>query len=376
MTAYGLMDVTLESILHTDEWTDDTVETVRRALADQPELARQVWLWVQVSDRAGCRLDAIMPPLDDLMALAMDRSGRRLDADMHLRLGQCRTSFGSACASHPALNAIVDRMAEDVAAFDIAWSRSRKAQPATVRSWYGRVAASVPRMAAAAVAVVALLVVGYLVLQDTSQVLTAPVDGVRMVALEDGSQVRLVEGASLWTSRSNPRDVSLEGRAFFDVAPRADAPFSVRSGDVITTVVGTTFGLEALPDETRISVVTGSVRVEAAGQDVWLDAGLATRVPNGGVPETPYPFEAMAEMDWTGLFIFRNTPIDSVAATLSRSFNVRIEVDKPLSGRDLTGTFDREQGLDEILGVVAAAVGAELDVEERGTRYRLLATRP
>ncbi len=372
MTAYGLMEVTLESILHTDDWTDDTVQAVRRALADQPELARQVWLWVQVSDRAGCRLDAIMPPLDDLMALAMDRSGRRLDADMHVRLEQCRTSFGSACAAHPALNAIVDRMADDVAAFDIAWSRSRKPLPAQ-RPWYGRMNMATARVAAAVLALVALLVV---FLQEPSEVLISAEDGIRVVALEDGSEVRLVDGASLWTSPRNPRDVRLEGRAFFDVASLPDAPFTVRSGDVKTTVVGTTFGLEALPDETRISVVTGRVRVEAAGQDVWLDAGLATRVANGSVPETPYPFEAMADMDWTGLFIFRNTPIDSVAATLSRSFDVRIEVDKPLSGRDLTGTFDREQGLDEILGVVAAAVGAELDVEEPGSRYRLLATQP
>lgn len=372
MTAYGLMDVTLECILHTDDWTDDTVQAVRNALADQPDLARQVWLWVQVSDRAGCRLDAVMPPLDDLMALAMDRSGRRLDPDMHVRVEQCRSAFGSACTAHPALHAIVDRMAEDVTAFDVAWSRSRKPVPVQ-RPWYARMPTSTARVAAAVLALVAVLVV---FLQDPSEVLMTAEDGIRIVALEDGSVVRLADGASLWTSPRNPRAVRLEGRAFFDVTPRAEAPFSIRSGDVTTTVAGTSFGLEALPAETRISVVSGRVRVEAAGQEVWLDAGLATRVANGGAPEVPHPFEPMVEMDWTGLFIFRNTPIDSVAATLSRSFDVRIEVDKPLSGRDLTGTFDREQGLDEILGVVAAAVGAELTVEEPGTRYRLLATRP
>lgn len=369
------MNVSLDSILHTDEWTDVTVQTVRRALADNPDLARQVWLWVQVSDHAGCRLDANMPPVDDLVALAMDRSGRRLDPDMQIRLDQCRSSFGSACAMHPSLNAIVDRMAEDIAAFDVVWNRSLKSKPLQ-KPWYGRLTASVPRMAAAVVAVTALLLVVYLVQQDGTQIRTASDPGVRLVALEDGSRVRLVDGATLWVTPREPRNVRLEGRAFFDVTPNADAPFSIKTGDVVTTVVGTSFGLEALPAETRVSVVTGKVRVEASGQGVWLDAGMFTRVPSGGVPDAPRPFEAKMIMDWTGLFIFRNTPIDSVAATLSRSFQVRIEVESLLSGRDLTGTFDREQGLDEILGVVAAAVGAQLEVQEPGTRYRLAATEP
>jgi ferric-dicitrate binding protein FerR (iron transport regulator) len=370
MTAYGVMDVTLETILHTDEWSDDAVRTVRRALAERPDLARQVWLWVQLSERAGARLDAAMPPVEDLLVLAMDRSGRALDPDMQSRLEQCRSSFGATCASHPALNAIVDRLAEDVAAFDIAWNRSGRAQPVR-RPRYGRMLTTMTRAAAAVVALVALLGVIYLILQDPAQRVVASEDGIRIVALEDGSRVRLVDGAALWTTPRNPREVRLEGRAFFEVAPDPDAPFSVRTGHTTTTVIGTSFGVEALPGETRVSVVSGRVNVRAAGQSVILDAGLATRVPEGGVPETPRTFENLSGMDWTGLFIFRNTPIDSVAATLGRSFGVQIHVDDPLSGRDLTGTFDREQGLDEILGVVAAAVGAELDVEEPGVRYRL-----
>lgn len=353
VTAIDAMNVTLDSIIHAESWDDASVEAVHRAMAADPELAARVWAWVQLCDHAGRNVDAAMPPLDDLIARAMDPT--------------CSSpAYASACAMHPSLERVVDRLADDITAFDSAWNRSIK-QPATLRR------VRFVQWAAAAV-VVAAVALSVLLLDAPDSIRFASTSGgSEVVELQDGSSVRLVDGAELIVNPAFPRQVQLTGRAWFDVSPREDDPFSVTTDHAITTVAGTTFGVEALLESTVVSVVSGNVLVQAAGKTVPLNAGWYSRVVAGAEPSTPEVLSNLSDLAWTGLFIFRDTPIDSVAAILGQDFKVRIEVDRSLSTQSLTGTFDRDQGLEEILGVVVAALGAELQTIEADIHYRMRA---
>src|SRR5690606_4264732 len=63
------------------------------------------------------------------------------------------------------------------------------------------------------------------------------------IRLGDGTQVRLNSGSSLKYPESfigDKREVELTGEAFFEVSPDS-RPFVIRSGEVMTTVLGTSF---------------------------------------------------------------------------------------------------------------------------------------
>src|SRR5690606_4257495 len=59
------------------------------------------------------------------------------------------------------------------------------------------------------------------------------------------------------------RDIQLTGEAFLDVARDEARPFVVRSANLVTTVLGTSFNVRAYPeDETvTVTVATGTVRI-------------------------------------------------------------------------------------------------------------------
>ena len=90
------------------------------------------------------------------------------------------------------------------------------------------------------------------------------------LVLADGTQIRLNAESSLSYPEKfegNTREVVLEGEAFFDVARDESRPFIIKSGDLVTTVLGTTFNVKAFPNEQMaVTVVSGKVAVQANNQ--------------------------------------------------------------------------------------------------------------
>lgn len=84
-----------------------------------------------------------------------------------------------------------------------------------------------------------------------------------LVILNSGSQLRYKENFS------SPREVWLEGEAFFDVVEDAENPFLVHTGDIDIKVKGTSFGVNTLDENQTISLATGKINVLLkATQDV------------------------------------------------------------------------------------------------------------
>ncbi|MEO1254993.1 MAG: FecR domain-containing protein, partial [Bacteroidota bacterium] len=92
------------------------------------------------------------------------------------------------------------------------------------------------------------------------------------ITLSDGSIVRLNAESSITFPESfaqlETRDIQLIGEAFFDVARNESKPFKIKSGELLTTVLGTSFNINAYPEKESIAVTvaTGKVRVEASDQ--------------------------------------------------------------------------------------------------------------
>jgi ferric-dicitrate binding protein FerR (iron transport regulator) len=168
------------------------------------------------------------------------------------------------------------------------------------------------------------------------------------------------------------RDAMLEtGRAFFDVTP-APEPFVVETPTARTTVRGTSFGVEVQADETRVVLASGRVEVASRAtpdRSVALQPGQSSRVVQDAAPTAPESVDVAEALAWTQLFIFRDTPVERIADRLADHYETSIDVNADLRDQAVTGTFEHEQPLADILSAIATTLGAQVVSTEDG--YRL-----
>lgn len=91
-------------------------------------------------------------------------------------------------------------------------------------------------------------------------------EGIKKVILPDSSIVWLKKNSHLsypGTFGKSTREVILSGEAFFEIAHHKRWPFRIKSGNYITTVLGTSFNLKTgnKNEDYSISVLTGKVEV-------------------------------------------------------------------------------------------------------------------
>ncbi|MBJ7532722.1 FecR family protein [Rhodomicrobium vannielii ATCC 17100] len=179
---------------------------------------------------------------------------------------------------------------------------------------------------------------------------------VRMVALEDGTQVDLNTDTAISVSFSEKarRVTVLRGEAFFDVAKNPARPFTVEGGTISAVAVGTRYSVHSATGGFHgdIQVEEGRVDVRTGSERVTVDAGHeATLNAEGKV--TVRPADVGSTTAWrTGKLVFSNRPLRDVLATLERYRKGRIFIlDEAAAGSRVSGIFDltdTEEALREI----------------------------
>ncbi|NUN99242.1 MAG: FecR domain-containing protein [Saprospiraceae bacterium] len=152
------------------------------------------------------------------------------------------------------------------------------------------------------------------------------------VTLPDGSIVWMNELSRIAYSRDfEKREVSLEGEAFFDVRKANGKTFIIRSGEALTTVLGTSFNVRAYPEEggVEVTVKTGKVELkaaEASEQRLLLapgDAGVFQKREKQVIKIDQRGNNSDA---WkTRSLKFDDVPVANVVRVLERYFEVEIE---------------------------------------------------
>lgn len=379
MAGMTLTDNTIRLLLDDGPWTDERMADLVREAGSDDAARHLVARWHSVRHTFSRRVQDLIPDPSDLVLMGLDRANRGLllSEPERQRLDAVRDRLGEAESVIPAVSDILASVARDAEDFDASWHRTfsqrsfRRDRPASRPVPLRRV---VSRFAMAA-SVVAFAAVSVLLLnRDSDRVsLTADI-GVRMVTLDDGSTARLLGGATLsWSGGDFDRRVTLDGRAYFSVRP-ADLPFSVLTPSATVTVLGTSFGVDSGMDETEVVLVSGRVAVAAVDDPddlVVLEPGERTRVARGHGPTEPERIDEQASLEWTHLLFFRSTPLSDVAERLETAFGVRVTIDPSLASELVTGTFERDRAVDEILDIVATAVGARVDTAADGTVHLL-----
>lgn len=92
-------------------------------------------------------------------------------------------------------------------------------------------------------------------------------------SLSDGSLISLNNHSSLSFKNGKVREVTLTGEAFFAVKHDASHPFRIKVNDIMINVLGTSFNVKSIGNQTEIMVRSGIVGVSGKNQSLRLQAG-------------------------------------------------------------------------------------------------------
>jgi transmembrane sensor len=267
---------------------------------------------------------------------------------------------------------------------DAAWAKfsarvqgaSRRRLP-TARPWYATTAA---RIAAALLLTVGTYTTWQVVMsprehQTAMRELATP-NGQRATAiLSDGSRIILNAGSQLRYPADfgrAPRDVYLEGEAYFEVSHDAARPFRVHARGGVVHDLGTRFTVRAYPEPPRVDVVVAEGKVSlrrdqaTATDSVVLEPGQLGRLAESGPPAVVTGVDVDAQIAWTrGSLVLEGLTLEEALPQLERWFDVEIRVaDHSLASRRIYVRF-RDETLTQVLDALSLALSARYERSSR-----------
>jgi transmembrane sensor len=195
------------------------------------------------------------------------------------------------------------------------------------------------------------------------QVITAP-GKVKTILLPDSSRIHLFPNSKLSVPENygvSDRTVLLEGKAFFDIHADPQKQFRVQADQLITTVLGTSFEINAFPSATQMTVMVATGKVSIAYQDRLLgelspNKKLSYHLHTATI--TTAAVDATTACNWiNGQLIFRQTPLPEACDRLSEWFHVNIIIDNPARMKEQVTVGFRGESLEKILSILSQTTG-------------------
>ena len=205
--------------------------------------------------------------------------------------------------------------------------------------------------------------------------------GLSQIELSDGTKVTLNRDTKInYPDKfgDDVREVSIEGEAFFEVTPNPSKPFIIHAGEATIKVLGTSFAVNAYPENDMVEVVveTGKVKFSKlqsnlkTTHEVILDPGEKGTYMNASKELSKCRNSDPNFLAWkTHKLNFSETSLKEVIKQLNKVYRVQIETGSPdLDNLLLNAHFEKES-LDFILEVIATTHG--LKVEKKDGHYVL-----
>ncbi len=205
----------------------------------------------------------------------------------------------------------------------------------------------------------------------------------RTTVLPDGSKVILNARSSITYDsgfRENKREIVLVGEAFFEVAKDSLRPFTVHSGNLSTTALGTSFNIYYRPDRdiTEVSLATGVVQVVA--KDKIRDVKATKLQPgerlNYHIQEASFRtdhFDTLETLAWKeGILYFKKAGIEQVIQKLEDWYGVKIAIEgntDSVKKEDwtYTGMF-KNQNLENVLTGISYVKGFSFEMNGKNIK--------
>jgi transmembrane sensor len=202
---------------------------------------------------------------------------------------------------------------------------------------------------------------------------SSPKGNKKMINLPDGSSVILNSDSKLtYTSDFiNNRNVILEGEGFFDVVKDESHPFTVVTGNISTTALGTSFNIRAYDAAPviQVSLATGKVKVENTKDKNLIEINPGEAVDFSTQRQTLHKkrIDILKVLHWKeGILHFDKVPFHQVIMELERWYGVEISLSgsKKVLDYKCTGTFKKHEYLSNVLKVLSYSLDFEYEINE------------
>ena len=180
------------------------------------------------------------------------------------------------------------------------------------------------------------------------------------ITLPDGSTAKLNSESTIAYPKvfdEDVREVTITGEVFFDITTNEDWPFIVRSKDVWTKVLGTSFNVSSYPDEQyiRVALVEGKVEVSAKDKAaVSLTPSKMALIHEDEENIIVKDFDIKKETAWKdNIIYFDGATFDEMQRRLERWYNVEFIYNVKPEFEEYEGDFTNES-LNEVLEGLSA----------------------
>jgi len=208
-----------------------------------------------------------------------------------------------------------------------------------------------------------------------------PLGQMSRVVLPDGTSVHLNSGTKLiYSSEYNlgKREVKLEGEAYFDVTTDKAHPFIVKTNALDLKVYGTSFNIQAYPEEKEINttLVEGSLGINGKKGDelTRLVPGENASFNKGTQKIEVRKVNTNVYTSWkNGSVTFRNEKLKDIARKIERWYNVEIVIRNPHLGDEIyQGTILKNKPVDQILAVFALTSSLKYKIVPRSNERTII----
>jgi transmembrane sensor len=208
-------------------------------------------------------------------------------------------------------------------------------------------------------------------------------------ATTERKQFQLADGTKVWLSPNSKlsypnkfddseRRVTLDGEAFFEVTHDAKHPFIIKSGELSTTVLGTSFNVTAYTKQRTINVtlVTGKVAVALNGNNntrrdtIVANQRLIIDKTTLSITKVNYPDAAAFLNKRLGLYDYKGAALQEVTKDLENQYNAHIRLDPNLYGRTFYGNLNMTDPLNETLNKLSTVM--ETKWKKDGGQYVII----
>jgi len=193
----------------------------------------------------------------------------------------------------------------------------------------------------------------------------------KIISLPDGSTVVLNSDSKLTygSDFSRNRIINLEGEGFFEVKKDEAHPFTVITGKISTTALGTSFNVRAYGESSdiQVSLASGKVRVQNTEDKnlIEINPGEAVDFSNQQQTFQKKQIDITKVLNWKeGILHFDKVPFHQVVLELERWYGVEISLSgtKKVLGYKCTGTFKKHEYLSNVLKVLSYSLDFEYEI--------------
>jgi len=233
-----------------------------------------------------------------------------------------------------------------------------------------------------AAAVVLILVTSWILFNEQQQP-EAPISQVQWIEKENPpgqrSRIYLSDGTVVYLNANSKisyqeefepdqKIVHLSGEAFFQVAKDSLRPFTVLSGELSITALGTQFNVAAFPGEdvVKVNLLEGKVEVrdQMNQQRLILDEKQAVHYKKELLELEKVAFNYAEAIAWKdGILYFQKTNLPEVVSQLERWYGVKITIyGSPAEPKVISGRFENES-LENVLQSISFPGGFNFEID-------------